>query len=106
MPSDATDGEWIVHYYDRRVDRDEASPGFASQDEALRHACELMRKHMTLKEVRGPHGMQIGAAKLELWCRSQPRPPARPRQRLRRPEVEVPQDVGLDYPRRKGGEDD
>jgi hypothetical protein len=66
--------EWTVHYFDKRSGREEVSRTFASEDEALQHACDLERDGAVTHYVRGPHGQHIRPPAIAAWGRKHKTP--------------------------------
>jgi hypothetical protein len=71
---------WTAHYFDRRLNSDSVSRAFASKEDALRQACDLMRRNCVVHFVKGPNDEKIDAVAITAWCkrrptRKQPPPP-------------------------------
>jgi hypothetical protein len=71
---------WTAHYFDRRLNSDTVSRAFASKEEALRQACDLMQRNCVVRFVKGPNDEKIDAVEITPWCkrrptRKQPPPP-------------------------------
>ena len=80
--SEAAAGGWTVHYYDQRLNRNETSREFKSEEAAMYQACDMMRKGMRVDNVRGPGARRIGEAEMVSWCKSH-RSPDNPDKRVR-----------------------
>jgi hypothetical protein len=63
---------WTTHYFDRRSNRDSVSRAFASKEDALRHACDLMRQNCVVRFVKGPNDETIDAVEITAWCKRRP----------------------------------
>jgi hypothetical protein len=61
--------EWTVHYFDKRLNSEEVSRIFASQEDALRHACDLELKNCITHHIRGPNKQHILPEAISVWCR-------------------------------------
>jgi len=46
---------WTAHYFDRRLNSDGVSRAFASKEDALVAACDLMRRNCVVNFVQGPN---------------------------------------------------
>jgi len=71
---------WTAHYFDRRLNSDSVSRAFASKEDALRQACDLMQRNCVVRFVKGPNDEKIDAVAITAWCkrrptRKQPPPP-------------------------------
>ena len=60
---------WIVHYFDRRLNSDGVSRAFASKEDALVAACDLMRRNCVVNFVQGPNDEKIDATTITAWPR-------------------------------------
>jgi hypothetical protein len=69
--------EWTVHYFDKRLGREAVSRAFSSENEALRHACDLERNGSMAHYVLGPDGKHTLPAEIAAWSR-QHKIPSRP----------------------------
>src|SRR4029077_6729718 len=63
---------WTTHYFDRRLNRDSVSRAFASKEDALRQACDLMRQNCVVRFVKGPNDEKIDAVAITAWCKGRP----------------------------------
>ena len=70
--------EWTVHYFDQRLNRKEVSRAFSSEDDAQRHACDLMVSGMMVNYMVNADGDRTGPAELMAWCKKH-RTPETPR---------------------------
>ena len=62
---------WTVHYFNSRLNRDEVSREFSSEQDAMYKACDLMRKAgMRVDMVKGPKGEQVRHAAIVAWCKA------------------------------------
>src|SRR3979411_1166058 len=52
---------WTAHYYDRRLNRVAVSRVFASKEDALRQACDLMMRKCVVRFVAGPNDERLDA---------------------------------------------
>src|SRR2546426_4924099 len=73
---------WIVHYFDRRLNSDSVSRAFASKEDALRQACDLTRQNCGARFIEGPNDEKIDAVAITAWCKRRPTrkdpPPPKP----------------------------
>ena len=60
---------WTVHYFDRRLNRETTSRAFASKEEALRHACDLIKRDCRVSHLACPSGERIEAVEIASWCK-------------------------------------
>ena len=63
---------WTAHYFDRRLNSDSVSRAFASKEDALRQACDLMRRNCIVHFVKGPNDEKIDAVAITAWCKRRP----------------------------------
>jgi hypothetical protein len=66
---------WEVHYFDSRSNSDLVSRPFASQERAMRHACDLESKKIRVDYISGPDKQRIGPPAILAWCRAHRVPP-------------------------------
>jgi hypothetical protein len=66
--------EWTVHYFDKRLGREEVSRTFASEVEALQHACDLERDGAVTRYVRSSNGQHILPPAIAEWGRKHKTP--------------------------------
>ena len=71
---------WTTHYFDRRLNKDSVSRAFASKEDALRQARDLMRQNCVVRFIKGPNDEKIDAFAITAWCkgrstRKDPPPP-------------------------------
>ena len=57
---------WTAHYFDPQLNRDAATRGFGSKDDALTAACDLIRRRCLVHFVQGPNE-KIGAVAITAW---------------------------------------
>ena len=69
---------WTAHYFDPQLNRDAATRGFGSKDDALTAACDLIRRRCLVHFVQGPNE-KIGAVATLLGARPIKRPNVRGR---------------------------
>jgi len=60
---------WTAHYYDRRLNRVAVSRVFASKEDALRQACDLMIRKCVVRFVAGPNDERLDAVAITKWCK-------------------------------------
>jgi hypothetical protein len=65
---------WTVHYFDKRLNSEEVSRLFPSEEDALRHACDLERGNCVTHSVCGPNGERILPPAITAWCRQHKTP--------------------------------
>src|SRR4029450_3658887 len=63
---------WIVHYFDRRLNSDSVSRAFAWKEEALRQARDLTRQNCGGRLIKGPNDEKIEAVAITAWCKGRP----------------------------------
>ncbi len=63
---------WIVHYFDRRLNSDSVSRAFASKEDALRQARDLTRQNCVVRFIKGPNDEKIDAVAITAWCKGRP----------------------------------
>ena len=51
--------DWVVHYFDRKLNRESVSRKHSSKDGALRHACDLLRQQCDVRYVEGPERQRV-----------------------------------------------
>jgi hypothetical protein len=61
---------WTTHYYDPRLNRDAVSRAHATEEGALRNACDLMLQKCIVKYVQGPDNHRIGPVEIQAWCKA------------------------------------
>jgi hypothetical protein len=64
---------WTAHYFDRRLNSDGVSRAFASKEDALVAACDLMRRNCVVNFVQGPNDEKIDATTITAWCKRRPK---------------------------------
>ena len=64
---------WTAHYFDPQLNRDAATRGFGSKDDALTVACDLIRRRCLVHFVQGPNE-KIGAVAITAWCKAHKTP--------------------------------
>jgi hypothetical protein len=78
---------WTAHYFDWLLNRDIVSRSCATKEDALRMACDLMRKDCRVYFILGPENERVLAVEISRWCKARlshdPRysEPARPREK-------------------------
>jgi hypothetical protein len=60
---------WIAHYYDPRLNRAAVSRVFASKEDALRQACDLMLRKCVIRFIAGPNDQKLDAVAIMKWCK-------------------------------------
>jgi hypothetical protein len=55
---------WTVSYFDRQLNREAVSRAFASQEDALRHARDLLQRNCLVQHVHGPSGERINTVEI------------------------------------------
>ena len=60
---------WTTHYFDRRLNRDSVSRAFASKEDALRQARDLMRQNCVVRFIKGPNDEKIDAVAITRGAR-------------------------------------
>ena len=70
-PVDArsTGMSWTAHYFDPRLNRVAVSRVFASKEDALRQACDLMLRKCVVRFVTGPNEERLDAVAITKWCK-------------------------------------
>ncbi len=69
---------WTAHYFDRRLNSNGVSRACASKEDALRLACDMIRRNCIVNFVKGPNDERIDAVTITAWCKRHPtrqRPP-------------------------------
>ena len=60
---------WTAHYFDPRLNRVAVSRVFASKEDALRQACDLMLRKCVVRFVTGPNEERFDAVAITKWCK-------------------------------------
>ena len=61
--------DWVVHYFDRRLNRECVSRSYATREDALRNACDLKRQNCEVSYIQGPNDERIAAPAIYAWCK-------------------------------------
>jgi hypothetical protein len=61
---------WTTHYFDRRLNADAISRAHATEEGALRNACDLMLQKCIVKYVQGADNHRIGPVEIQAWCKA------------------------------------
>jgi hypothetical protein len=69
---------WATHYFDPRLNRNEVTRSCATKEDALRLACDLMRRECRVQFVQGPGDEKVHAVEITRWCRGHPSRDRRP----------------------------
>lgn len=69
---------WIAHYFDPRLNRDAITRTCASREDALRLACDLIRRNCRVYFIQGPENEKIHAVAIAVWCKAHPSKDRRP----------------------------
>jgi hypothetical protein len=69
---------WTSHYFDPRLNRETVTRACTSQEEALRLACDLIRRNCRVYFIQGPAGEKIHAVAVVDWCKAHPSTDRRP----------------------------
>ena len=57
---------------DRRLNRDAVSRSCATKEDALRLACDLMRRECRVHFIEGPANEKVRAVEILKWCKAHP----------------------------------
>ena len=63
---------WTAHYFDRQLNSDAVSRACASKEDALRRACDMIRRNCIVHFVKGPNDERIDAVAITAWCKRHP----------------------------------
>jgi hypothetical protein len=63
---------WTAHYFDRQLNSDAVSRACASKEDALRLACDMIRRNCIVHFVKGPNDERIDAVAITAWCKRHP----------------------------------
>ena len=58
---------WTAHYLDRRLNRDVVTRSCATKEDALRLACDLMRRDCRVHFIMGPENQKVLAVEIIRW---------------------------------------
>jgi hypothetical protein len=61
-----------THYFDPRLNRNEVTRSCTIKVDALRLACDLMRRGCQVQFIEGPGNEKVHAVEITRWCRSHP----------------------------------
>jgi hypothetical protein len=61
---------WAAHYFDPRLNRDTITRTCASAEDALRLACDLIRRNCRVYFIQGPENERIHAVAIADWCKA------------------------------------
>jgi hypothetical protein len=62
--------DWVVHYFDRKLNRESISREHPSRDRALRNACDLLRQQCEVRYIEGPQQARVDAPTIYAWCKA------------------------------------
>lgn len=62
--------DWVVHYFDRRLNRETISRSYTTKEGALRNACDLKRQNCEVRYIQGPEDERISPPTIYAWCKS------------------------------------
>jgi|GEM_PF-1483761 len=62
--------DWVVHYFDRKLNRETVSREYSAKDGALRSACDLMRRQCDVRYIEGPERERVNAPEIYAWCKA------------------------------------
>jgi len=62
--------DWVVHYFDRKLNRETVSREYSSKEGALRNACDLMRRQCEVRYIEGPERERVEAPVIYAWCKT------------------------------------
>lgn len=72
---------WTTHYFDPRLNRNAVTRSCTTKEDALRSACDLMRRECRVHLIDGPEDEKVHAVEIARWCKAHPssdrRPPLR-----------------------------
>jgi hypothetical protein len=63
---------WTAHYFDRRLNREAVTRSCTSREDALRLACDLIRRECIVRFVQGADSEKINAIAVTAWCKGYP----------------------------------
>jgi hypothetical protein len=69
---------WTARYFDRRLNLDAVTRRCTTKEDALRLACDLMRRECQVQYIQGPEGAKIFAVEIAKWCKAHPTSHRRP----------------------------
>jgi hypothetical protein len=75
---EAYDMSWIAHYYDPKLNANALTRPCTTKEDALRLACDLMRRQCRVEFIQGPEDVKIHAVEIARWCRAHPSNDRRP----------------------------
>ncbi|TMJ32824.1 MAG: hypothetical protein E6G88_02300 [Alphaproteobacteria bacterium] len=64
------DMDWVVHYFDRKLNRETVSRQYSAKEGALRSACDLMRRQCDVRYIEGPERERVNAPEIYAWCKA------------------------------------
>jgi hypothetical protein len=62
--------DWVVHYFDRKLNRETVSREYSAKEGALRSACDLMRRQCDVRYIEGPERERVQAPEIYAWCKA------------------------------------
>ena len=62
--------DWVVHYFDRKLNRESISREHPSRDRALRNACDLLPQQCEVRYIEGPQQERVDAPTIYAWCKA------------------------------------
>ena len=68
---------WTAHYFDRRLNADSLTRPCTTKEDALRLACDLMRRDCQVQFIQGPGNVKVHP-EIARWCKAHPTSDRRP----------------------------
>ena len=69
---------WIAHYFDPKLNANATTRPCSTKEDALRLACDLMRRRCRVEFIQGPEDVKINAVEIANWCKVNPTNDRRP----------------------------
>jgi hypothetical protein len=69
---------WTAHYFNPTLNADVVTRPCSTKEDALRLACDLMRRQCRVEFIQGPGNVKVHAIEIAKWCKAHPtieRPP-------------------------------
>jgi hypothetical protein len=63
---------WTAHYFDPKLNANVTTRPCTTKEDALRLACDLMRRQCRVEFIQGDEGVTIHALEIAKWCRAHP----------------------------------
>jgi hypothetical protein len=63
---------WTAHYFDPKLNANCTTRPCTTKEDALRLACDLMRRQCRVEFIQGDEGVTIHAAEIAKWCKTHP----------------------------------